>query len=491
MRILIDQQGLGWEHAWRITNASVGYTNHTILPEALEKWPVKMFEQLLPRHLQIIYEINAHFLREVATHWPLDDDHLRRMSIIDEDGERYVRMAHLAIVGSNSVNGVSRLHTELLKKKVLKDFADLWPAKFNNKTNGITPRRWLLTANPGLASLISEYIGHGWITDLEQLRQIEKFADDEVFRQRFRAVKKHNKELLAKIIAGDTGIKVSPDSMFDVQIKRMHEYKRQLLLVLYIIILYNRLKKEPNLDVVPRTFIFGAKAAPGYYMAKLVIKLIHQVAEVIDQDADVRDKIKVVFLPNYRVSLAERIIPAADLSEQISLAGTEASGTGNMKLQLNGAVTIGTLDGANVEILDEVGPENIFIFGLRSDEVEQRRGNYNPWDIYNNDAEIRAAFTLIEKDFFSFFEPGIFKPLIQSMLDGGDHYMLLADLRPYIEAQERVDRAYRDVENWTRMAILNVARAGRFSSDRTITEYAREIWRLEPCDGTNARLHQD
>jgi starch phosphorylase len=483
MRLLIDDEGLGWDQAWRITNASTGYTNHTILPEALEKWPVKMFGFLLPRHLQIIYEINARFMRDVATRWPLDEDRLRRMSIIDESGEKYVRMAHLAIAGACSVNGVAKLHTELLKKVVLKDFAELWPEKFNNKTNGITPRRWLLNANPGLAALITEFIGDQWITDLDQLRKLEPLADDPLFRQRFRAAKRKNKELLAEVIARETGIIVSPDSLFDVQVKRLHEYKRQLLLVLYIIVLYDRLKKNPALDIVPRTFIFGAKAAPGYFMAKLIIKLIHQVEEVINRDPHIHDKMKVVFLPNYRVSLAQRIIPAADLSEQISLAGTEASGTGNMKMQLNGAVTIGTLDGANVEILEEVGDENIFIFGMKSEEVEQRRGSYNPRDVYNSDEEIRQAFNLIEKDFFSLLEPGIFKPIIQSLLDGGDHYMLLADLRDYIQTQERVDAAYRDIERWDRMAILNVARAGKFSSDRTIKEYASEIWHLEPCDG--------
>ncbi len=483
MRLLIDREGLGWDQAWQITTASTGYTNHTILPEALEKWPIKMFGRLLPRHLQIIYEINARLMRDVATRWPLQDDRLSRMSIIDEVGEKYVRMAHLAIVGTCSVNGVAQLHTELLKSEVLKDFAELWPEKFNNKTNGITPRRWLLSANPALAHLITGYIGSQWITDLDQLRRLEGFADDPVFRQRFRAAKKQNKEVLAKLIARETGIAVSADSLFDVQVKRLHEYKRQLLLVFYIIVLYDRLKKNPGLDIVPRTFIFGAKAAPGYFMAKLIIKLIHQVAEVVNGDPQLHDKMKVVFLPNYRVSLAEKIIPAAELSEQISLAGTEASGTGNMKMMLNGAVTIGTLDGANVEILEEVGEENIFIFGLKCEEVELRRRGYNPWEIYNTDEEIQRAFRLIEKDFFSLLEPGIFKPLIQSLLNGGDHYMLLADLRDYIQTQERVDAAYRDLEAWDRKAILNVARAGKFSSDRAIKEYATEIWHLEPCDG--------
>jgi len=486
MRLLIDREGLGWDQAWRITTASTGYTNHTILPEALEKWPIQMFRHLLPRHLQILYEINARFMRDVSVRWPLQNDRLRRMSIIDEDGEKYVRMAHLATVGSCSVNGVSKIHTELLKTEVLKDFAELWPEKFNNKTNGITPRRWLLQANPALASLISSVIGDAWITDLDQLRKLEPLADDPSFQHRFRSAKRQNKELLAKLIAKETGIKVSPDSLFDVQVKRLHEYKRQLLLVLYIIVLYDRLKTNPGLDVYPRTFVFGAKAAPGYFMAKLIIKLINQVAEVINGDPQLHDKLKVVFLPNYRVSLAQRIFPATDLSEQISLAGTEASGTGNMKMQLNGAVTIGTLDGANVEILEEVGEDNIFIFGMKTEEVERRRGSYNPWDIYNSDEEIRRAFQLIQKDFFSLLEPGIFKPLVQSLLEGGDHFMLLADLRDYIHTQERVDAAYRDTQGWDRKAILNVARAGKFSSDRTIKEYASEIWRLEPCDGIKA-----
>ncbi len=486
MRLLMDREGLGWDQAWRITTASVGYTNHTILPEALEKWPVRMFERLLPRHLQIIYEINARFLREVATRWHTDDARLRRMSIIDESGERYVRMAHLATVGSCSVNGVARLHTELLKKEVLRDFAEMWPEKFNNKTNGITPRRWLLNANPPLSNLITESIGRKWITNLDELRKLEPLAKDPAFRKKFRAAKRQNKEALAHLIALETGIRVNPDSLFDVQVKRLHEYKRQLLLVLYIVVLYDRLKLNPGLDVVPRTFIFGAKAAPGYFMAKLIIKLINQVAEVVNGDPQTEGKIKVVFMPNYRVSLAQKIIPAADLSEQISLAGTEASGTGNMKMQLNGAVTIGTLDGANVEILEEVGEENIFIFGLKAEEVEQRRASYNPRDVYNRDEEIRRALQLIEKDFFSLMEPGIFRPIVQSLLEGGDHYMLLADLRDYIKTQERVDTAYRNAEVWDRMAILNVARSGKFSSDRTIKEYVADIWHLVPTHALKA-----
>jgi len=428
-----------------------------------------------------IYEINARFLREAACRYPYDADRLRRMSIIEEGEPKHVRMAHLAIVGSSSVNGVSRLHTDLLRTKVLRDFAEYWPSKFNNKTNGITPRRWLLKANPPLAQLITEAIGDRWITDLEELRKLEAFADDPGFRERFRAAKHHNKQALARLIAGTLWIAVSPESLFDVQVKRLHEYKRQLLFVLFIIVLYNRIKSNPALNIVPRTFIIGGKAAPGYAMAKLIIKLIHQVAEVINRDPQVNEKMKVVFLPNYRVSLAERIIPAANLSEQISLAGTEASGTGNMKLQLNGAMTIGTLDGANAEILEEVGKDNIFIFGLTAEEAEKRRPHYTPWDIYHGDEEIRRAVQLIERDFFSMMEPGIFGPLTRSLLEGGDHYMLLADLPDYIRTQEGVDAAYQDRDAWDRKAVINVARAGKFSSDRAIKQYASEIWRLEPC----------
>jgi glycogen phosphorylase len=482
MRLLIDQEGLGWDQSWDITTASTGYTNHTILPEALEKWPVDILGRLLPRHLQLIYEINAKFMRDVASRYPLDVDRMRRMSIIEEGDQKHIRMAHLAIVGSCSVNGVAKLHSELLRNKVLRDFAEYWPAKFNNKTNGITPRRWLLNTNPGLAWLITEAIGDRWITDLDQLRKLEPFVDDAGFREGFRAAKSHNKRLLAAYIEREVGIRVSPESVFDVQVKRLHEYKRQLLLLLYIISLYNRLKRDPGLNIAPRTFIISAKAAPGYWMAKLIIKLIHQVAEVINRDPQVSDKVKVVFLPNYSVSVAERIIPAGDLSEQISLAGTEASGTGNMKLQLNGALTIGTLDGANLEILEEVGQENIFIFGLTAAEVESRRPSYDPWAIYHSDEEIRQVLQLIEHDFFSMLEPGIFRPVTDSLLAGGDHYMLLADLREYIQTQEKVDAAYRDPDGWVSKAILNVARAGKFSSDRTIWEYASQIWHVDPCE---------
>jgi starch phosphorylase len=390
-------------------------------------------------------------------------------------------MANLAIVGSCSVNGVSALHTELLKKQVLRDFAEYWPDKFTNKTNGVTPRRWLLKANPSLARLITETIGDSWIVDLDRLRGIEAHLEDSEFRRRFRQAKRFNKEILARYIAANLDINVSLDSLFDVHVKRMHEYKRQLMLVLYVIVLYGRMKDNPSLDVAPRTFIVSGKAAPGYAMAKLIIKLVNQVAETINQDAETRHRLKLVFLPNYRVSLAERIIPGADLSEQISMAGTEASGTGNMKLQLNGALTIGTLDGANVEMLEEVGAENMFIFGLTAGQVEQRHTGYNPWEIFHADAEIRRALQLIERDFFSLVEPGIFRPILQSLLDGGDHYLVLADLRDYIEAQSRVDAAFRDPDNWDRKAILNVARSGKFSSDRTIREYAEHIWHAKPC----------
>jgi starch phosphorylase len=484
MRLFLDREKLSWDQAWEITTRATGYTNHTILPEALEKWPVSMMDNLLPRTLQLIYEINARFMRDVSSRNFPDRDSLRRMSIIGEEGEKHVRMAHLAIVGSCSVNGVAKLHSELLRKVVLRDFADYWPEKFNNKTNGITPRRWLLKSNPALAGLITEVIGSGWITNLEELRKLEPLADDPDFQERFFAVKTRNKRALAKHIERELGIQVSVDTLFDVQVKRLHEYKRQLLFMLYIIVQYGRLKTDSSVDILPRTFILSAKAAPGYAMAKLIIKFINQVAEVINGDTETGDTLKVIFLPNYRVSLAEKIIPAADLSEQISLAGTEASGTGNMKLQLNGALTIGTLDGANVEIMEEVGDDNIFIFGLTAPEVERLRPGYNPRDIYYSDDEIRRAIDLIECDCFSLSEPGIFRPITETLLSLRENYMVLADLRAYIQTQDRVDRAYRDRGGWVRKAILNVARSGKFSSDRTIQEYASGIWHVEPCPVT-------
>jgi len=482
MRILVDEEEVDWDKAWEITVNSTGYTNHTLLPEALEKWPVSMFERLLPRHLQIIYEINSQFLRKVATRYPGDSGRLQRMSLIQEQPEKLIRMANMAVVGSKSTNGVAALHSELLKRQAMPDFAQFFPERFNNKTNGVTPRRWLLKANPGLSSLISEAIGEGWITDLDQLKGLEKYADDSGFRAKIREIKRANKVELSDFIRREIGVSVSPDAMFDVQVKRIHEYKRQLLLCLYVIILFNRLKDNSGLDIVPRTFIFGGKAAPGYDMAKRIIKLIFEVGAVINNDPDLRDKIKVAFLPDYRVSLAEKIIPAAELSEQISTAGMEASGTGNMKFAMNGALTIGTLDGANIEIKEEVGDDNIFIFGLTAEEVEAQRGHYNPFDAYNNDEEIRRAIDLIRNDFFSMREPGSFAPIVSSLLEQGDHYMHLADLRSFIEAQSRVEAAYRDPETWTQKAILNIARTGKFSSDRTITEYAREIWQVEAVD---------
>ena len=482
MRILMDQEDIGWNQAWEMTVNSTGYTNHTLLPEALERWPVSLFGRLLPRHLQIIYEINSQFLRRVATRYPGDAERLQRMSLIEEYPEKQVRMAHLAVVGSRSTNGVAALHTRLLREGIMRDFDEFFPDRFNNKTNGVTPRRWLLKANPRLASLISESIGDDWVTDLDRLRGLERFVSDSGFRQKVRDIKRANKVALADYIQRQLGLTVSPDSLFDVQVKRIHEYKRQLLLCLYIIVLFNRLKDDPGIDVVPRVFVFGGKAAPGYDMAKRIIKLIWQVGAVINHDPNIGDKIKVVFLPDYRVSLAEKIMPAAELSEQISTAGMEASGTGNMKLAMNGALTIGTLDGANIEIKEEVGDENIFIFGLTAEEVKARRAYYSPFDVCNKDEEIRRAVDLIRTGFFSLTEPGVFDPIATTLLEGGDYYMNLADLRSFIEAQSRVEEVYRDPEAWTRKSILNIARTGKFSSDRTIAEYARDIWRVEGVD---------
>ena len=482
MRILIDQEDVDFDKAWELTVNTCGYTNHTLLPEALEKWPVSMIERLLPRHLSLIYEINSRFLRKVATRYPADMDRVERMSLIQEYPEKSVRMANLAIVGSRSTNGVAQLHTDLLKAKAMPEFAEFFPERFNNKTNGVTPRRWLLKANPGLAAAITDKIGDGWITHLDELRGIEKFAGDKAFRTKVRDIKHANKVVLADYIKRELGISVPVDSMFDVQIKRIHEYKRQLLQCLHAIVLFNRLKDNPNADMVPRTIIFGGKAAPGYFQAKLIIKLINEVGNVVNHDPQIGDKLKVVFVPDYRVSVAEKIIPAADLSEQISTAGMEASGTGNMKFAMNGALTIGTLDGANIEIREEVGDENIFIFGLTAEEVAERRHSYNPRDFYNANEEIRRAIDLIANDFFSMNEPGVFRPIVSSLLDDGDFYMHLADLGSFLEAQARVDASYRDQDDWTRKTIINIARTGKFSSDRTIAQYASEIWGVAPVD---------
>jgi len=481
MRVLVDLHHLDWDHAWNITRRTFSYTNHTLMPEALETWPVSLFEELLPRHLQIIYEINYRFLEDVRHCYPGDGDRLRRMSIVDEAGGRRLRMAHLAIVGSHSVNGVSQIHTDLMKKTIFSDFEQFFPGKIINITNGITPRRWLHQANPGLSSLITSRIGETWVSDLSELKKLAPFAEDPAFQKQFREVKHANKERLAELVKIRLKLTVNPASLFDVQIKRIHEYKRQLLNVLHIVTRYNRIRESQAQDVAPRTVIFGGKAAPGYAMAKLIIKLIHSVADIVNNDPAVGNKLKVAFIPDYSVSNAEKIIPACDLSEQISTAGTEASGTGNMKLGLNGALTIGTLDGANIEMMEEVGRENIFIFGMNADEVAAVKTNgYNPWDIYNANAELRKALDMINEGYFSPDAPNRFRPIFDALTGYGDHFLLLADYESYIACQERVDALYRDPEEWARRAILNVAGMGKFSSDRTIGEYADRIWGVKP-----------
>ena len=479
MRILHDENELPWDEAWDIVTKTLAYTNHTLLPEALEKWSVPLFQKVLPRHLQIVFEINKRLLETVEARYPGNADKKRSMSLIEEGGVQMVRMANLAVVGSHSVNGVAALHTELLKKHLFADFDAFYPGRINNKTNGITPRRWLLAANPGLSNLITSKIGDGWIRNLDELRKLEQWADDPTFQLDFMAVKHANKVHLAKIIHDSCGVTVNPSALFDVQIKRLHEYKRQHLNLLHILALYRRILQHPDKEVQPRVFIFAAKAAPGYDLAKCIIKAINAVAAKINHDSRVGDKLKVVFLPNYRVSLAQRIIPAADISEQISTAGKEASGTGNMKLSLNGALTIGTLDGANVEIMEEVGKENIFIFGLTVDEVEAlwARG-YHPHEYYQADEELRAVIDWAGSNYFTPDEPGALAPLKRSLLEGGDPFLCLPDFRSYSDAHVKVDHAYHDQAHWAHMAILNTARVGKFSSDRTIHEYAREIWNL-------------
>ena len=480
MRILIDEEGMGWEAAWDITRRSTGYTNHTILQEALEKWPVAMMEKLLPRHLQIIYEINGRFLQQVSSMYPGDLARLRRMSLVEEGGERSVRMANLCVVGSSSVNGVAELHTQILRSELFRDFNELWPEKFRNVTNGITPRRWLLKANPMLSQLITESIGDGWITNLDELRRLEKFSGNAAFLSAMEKIKRSNKGQLSNWARKTLGISLNPDAIFDVQVKRLHEYKRQLLLALYIIVFYNRLLNDPKYDPCPRSFIFAAKAAPGYYMAKLIIRLIHGIAEVVNSNPRTRGKLSVAFLPDYRVSLAEKIMPAAEVSEQISLAGMEASGTGNMKFMINGALTVGTYDGANVEINQEVGDDNMFLFGMRTEDVARLRPDYVSKEFCEKDPEIRLALDMIKNNVFSLLEPGLFDPILRSLLDWNDHYMLLADFRSFSEAQDRVDAAYRDRRRWNTMSLVNVARSGRFSSDRAVMEYAKNIWHVEP-----------
>jgi starch phosphorylase len=478
MRQLMDEQGLSWDAAWTITSKTMAYTNHTLLPEALERWSVRLFECLLPRLLEIIYEINARFLGEVALHWPGDTDRLRRMSIIEEGGEPMVRMAYLAIVGSFSINGVAALHTELLKQGLFHDFYELWPERFNNKTNGVTPRRWLAASNNGLRRLIDEQVGNGWISDLQKLEQLQSLADDRGFQKKWRQVKLENKQRLSELVKIDCDVDFDPEAMFDVQVKRIHEYKRQLLNVLHVIHLYCRIRAGETDNWTPRCVLIGGKAAPGYRMAKLIIKLINSVARVINQDKEVGGRLKVAFLPNYRVTAMEVIAPGTDLSEQISTAGKEASGTGNMKFMMNGAVTIGTLDGANIEILEEVGEDNFFLFGLTSDEVEVSRSHYAPNEIIEQDEDFKRVMQLLESGYFNQFEPGIFEEIVESIRSPYDHWMTAADFRSYIDAQEMASQAYRDQALWTRMSIINSARCGRFSTDRTISEYNRDIWKL-------------
>jgi len=480
MRLLMDEHGLGWEHAWEITSKTFAFTNHTLLPEALETWPVKLIGQLLPRHLEIIYEINRRFLDEVRTRFPGDSQRVARLSLIDENGARSVRMAHLATVGSFAVNGVAALHTELLKSTVMQDFHDLWPDKFLNVTNGVTPRRFLRLSNAPLSRLITRCIGATWLSHMEELRQLEPYADDGGFQEEWRAVNLAAKRALAERIKNRTGVSVDPESLFDIQVKRIHEYKRQHLNLLHIVTLYNRIKQDPGYDCVPRTFVFGGKAAPGYFMAKLIIKLINAVGEVINRDATVNGRLRVVFFPNFNVKNAQHIYPAADLSEQISLAGKEASGTGNMKFSMNGALTIGTLDGANVEIREEVGAENFFLFGLNAAEVAQvRAAGYRPWEFYRDNSELKGAIDLINSGVFSQGDGNLFRPLTDALLHH-DPFMLCADYQPYLDAQAQVDEAWRDRERWARMSILNVARIGKFSSDRSIRDYCDKIWKVAP-----------
>lgn len=482
MRVLVDEYRVPWDEAWNITVQTFSYTNHTLLPEALEVWSVRLFEDLLPRHLQIIYEINYRFLKEVSERFPGDTELIRRVSVVDEEHGKRLRMSHLAIIGSHKVNGVAELHSRLMKTTIFRDFDRIFPDRFVNITNGVTPRRWLNQANRDLAALITEAIGSGWVTDLERLRELAPLADDAEFRERFRAVKLANKARLAALIDKRLDIRIDQASLFDVQIKRIHEYKRQLLNVLHVITRYNRLRSGNSEGTVPRTVIFGGKAAPGYHAAKLIIKLINDVAEAIDRDPAVNGLLKVVFVPDYNVSRAMEIIPAVELSEQISTAGMEASGTGNMKMAVNGAITIGTLDGANIEIRERVGEENIFIFGHTAGQLEElRRGGYDPWRCYHANDELKLALDMIATGYFSADEPDRFKPLVDSLLREGDRFALLADYESYVACQEEVDRLYRDPDLWTRRAILNVAHCGWFSSDRAVREYAARIWDIPTC----------
>ncbi len=481
MRILLDDAHLSWDQAWDLTRKTLAYTNHTLLPEALEKWPVDLFEDLIPRNLEIIYEINRRFLDEVRVRFPGDEGRVVRVSLVEEGSQRKIRMANLAIVGSHSTNGVAAVHSKLLRTITVRDLAEIYPERFNNKTNGVTPRRWLLQANPKLASAITGAIGNGWITNLSELSALKALASDAGFRDSFLASKREAKVRFANWLKAASGQDIDPNTIFDCQVKRIHEYKRQLLNALRIIVVYNRLRANPNLDIEPRTFFFAGKAAPAYRLAKLIIKFINNLAETIDGDPAARGKIKVVFLPEYNVSLAERLIPASDVSNQISTAGYEASGTSNMKFMMNGALTVGTRDGATIEMAEEAGEENLFLFGLTVEQVENSRGWYNPHWHYDNEPDTRAALDLIFSDYFSRNEPGIFAPIRDTLLTNGDHYMHLADLASYCRAQEALGALYANPGEWARKAILNVASCGKFSSDRTIAEYNRDIWKAEPC----------
>ncbi len=478
MRLLLDEAKLGWDEAWNLTQRTFAYTNHTLLPEALEKWPVAWFKDFLPRQLEIIYEINRRFLDDVRARYPGDNGRVARVSLIEESPARQIRMANLAIVGSHSTNGVAALHSELLQARVVPDFAALFPERFNNKTNGVTPRRWLLLANPALAAVITEAIGDGWITDLMQLEKLRPLADDASFRAAVRTAKRQAKTRFLEWLGVP---RIDPDTIFDTQIKRIHEYKRQLLNALHIVVLYNRLRDNPQLDVPPRTFFFGGKAAPAYWFAKLVIKFINNLAGTLDGDPITQGRLKVVFVPDYRVSVAEHLIPASDVSEQISTAGYEASGTSNMKFMMNGALTIGTRDGATIEMAEAAGEENLFLFGLTAEQVERSRGWYDPRWHYDHEPETRAALDLIAGNHFSRSEPGIFSPILDTLLQYGDHYRHLADLTSYAQAHQRLGELYADQDAWMRKATLNIAASGRFSSDRTIAEYANDIWKVQPC----------
>ncbi|KAK3093304.1 hypothetical protein FSP39_013880 [Pinctada imbricata] len=480
MRILVDIEGLPWDKAWTITVNTCAYTNHTVLPEALERWPTHLLERLLPRHLEIMYYINHRFLEEVSKKFPGDSDRMRRMSIVEEDGEKKINMAYLCIIGSHAVNGVAAIHSNIIKTDTFRDFYEMYPDRFQNKTNGITPRRWLLLCNPGLSDIIADKIGEDWVTDLYQLQQLKQFADDEQFLRNIMKVKQENKMRLATYIQQEYNVTVNSSSIFDIHVKRIHEYKRQLLNILHVITMYNRIKKNPSIQLVPRTVMIGGKAAPGYHMAKLIIKLVNNVANVINNDPIVGDRLKVVFLENYRVSLAEKIIPAADLSEQISTAGTEASGTGNMKFMLNGALTIGTLDGANVEMTEEMGDENIFIFGMKVDEVEEtKRSGYNAQQYYESNSDLHQILDQINNGYFSPEDANLFKDIYNSLVYT-DRFMLLKDYEDYIKCQDRVSEAFKNPLEWAKMCVHNIASSGKFSSDRTIKEYARQIWGVEP-----------